>query len=158
MSERFDGDGAVPCLSGILARQRARQPAPTPHNFQCSPLHVFFRADRNTHHRHLTFVCDAFNAFNERNFLRRRGVLFRWQCHCFGGVDQIPMSSSSRRGKANALTVLAVIPVRPGETSSMYATVSTPFPWNSRLNRFCPGRNARKNIAGPMGSPCWTPV
>ena len=44
----------------------------------------------------------------------------------------------------------------PRETSSMYAKAFTLSLSNSSLKRFIPGRKARQNIAGPMGSPCWT--
>ena len=40
----------------------------------------------------------------------------------------------------------------------MYAKDSTPSASISCRNRSSPGRNARQNIAGPMGSPCWTPL
>ena len=71
---------AAACLSGALARQRARQVrASISHYHQCSLKHVFVRADRDTRHRHPSYAYDAtINAFQERNLLRRRGVLFRW--------------------------------------------------------------------------------
>ena len=70
----------------------------------------------------------------------------------------MPMPSNSLRRKANAQTVLVVIPIRPREMSTMYAKASTPSPSSSCRNRFSPGHNARQNIAGPMESPGWTPL
>ena len=69
----------------------------------------------------------------------------------------MPMSSNSRRRKANALIVLAMIHIRLRETSSMYAKASTPL-LNSFMKHFSPGRKVRQDNAGPMGSPRWTPL
>ena len=50
----------VACLSGTLARQRAKAVcASIPHYFHCSPHHVFVCADRDIHHSHLSSVYDA---------------------------------------------------------------------------------------------------
>ena len=74
------------------------------------------------------------------------------------GLTTMPMSSSSRQKMAKALTVLAATPIRPREVNSMYPKASTPSASKSSRNRFSPGHYARQNIAGPMGSPCWTPL
>ena len=80
---------AAACLSGVLARQRARQVrASISHYHQCSLKHVFVRADRDTHHRHLSFVHDAdMDASKERNPLHRRAMAFRWKCYGLDGVN-----------------------------------------------------------------------
>ena len=70
----------------------------------------------------------------------------------------MPTSSNSRRREAKALIVLTVIPVRPRETSPMFAKVSTPYLSNYSLERLSTGRYARQQFTGPMGSPCWTPL
>ena len=140
----------VACLSGTLARQRAKAVcASIPHYFHCSLQHVCVCADRDT---------------NQQGFPGVTSPPAVGMCPLgggatvFAGLTTIMTSSTFRRRKAETPMVLAVTPIRPTETLSMHAKASTPYPSNPSLKRFSPGRNARKNIAGPMRSPCWIPL
>ena len=69
---------AAACLSGMLARQRARRSAPPSLTTSIARSNTY-SSDRDAHHCRSSFDCDAdINAFKERSLLRRRGVPFGW--------------------------------------------------------------------------------
>ena len=92
----------------------------------CSLYDVFICDDRDTNHRHPSFVGNAdIDAFKERNILRRGAWPFGGRATVLEVLTTMQMSSNSRRKTEKALIVLAVTPIRPRETSSMYAKAST---------------------------------
>ena len=71
---------AAAFLLGIAARKAFH--ASIPHYPHRSLQHVFVCVNRDTNHRHLSFVSNAgVDTFKERQILRCRGVPFR-RCSC----------------------------------------------------------------------------
>ena len=144
---------AAVCFSGMSARQRARRSAPPSLSTVNDRSSTYSSVPMATSTTPSPLPCRqcGHQRFPERNTLRRRA--------CPGGGSAMVLAVSttikSRLALAGGrqrktLTVLAVTPIRPRETSSMYAKASTPSPSNSSRKRFSPGRNARHNIADPM--------
>ena len=80
--------GAAACLSGKLARPRARRSAPP----SCStPIVRSSRQSSVSIGIPTTVTClssdEGINTFKEQKLLSRRGVFFRWQCHGLSRVD-----------------------------------------------------------------------
>ena len=80
------------------------------HYLHCSLQHVLVCADRDTNHRHPTFVSMRTSTLSRSEIGPCR---FNGSATVFAALTTIPMSSTSRRRKATALTVLAVTPIRP---------------------------------------------
>ena len=125
---------AAVCFSGMSARQRARRSAPPSLSTVNDRSSTYSSVPMATSTTPSPLPCRqcGHQRFPERNTLRRRA--------CPGGGSAMVLAVSttikSRLALAGGrqrktLTVLAVTPIRPRETSSMYAKASTPSPSNS---------------------------
>ena len=146
--------------SGMLARQRARSSVPPSLTISLARSRTYSSVSIGTP----TTVTRPSSA-TRKSTLSRSEISSAVEAWPFGGRDTVlealttmPMSSNSRRRKEKALIVFVVIPARPRETPSTYAKAYTQSLSDSSLKRFSPGRKAKQNIAGPMGSPGSSPL
>ena len=136
---------AVAFLSGMLAWQRARCSVPPSLTISLARFRTYSSAPIGTP----TTVTRSFSA-TRASPLSRSEIFFAVGAWPFGGgatvlevFDHDADLFHSRRRKSKALIVLDVIPIKPGETSPIDATASTPPVSNSSLKRFSPARKSK---------------
>ena len=134
---------AAACLSGMLARQRARRSAPPSLTTSIARRTTYSFVPIGTSTTvtsHPSTMQTSKPSWSEISVVR--ACAFGGSATVLAVVPTMPMLCSARRRKKRARTVLAVIPIRSRERLSMITKTSTPSLSTSSRKRFSPGHHA----------------